>query len=389
MRLIMQIFSGIKMNKAIVMAVLILSAAIFKECSDVSRLENLIREKIAEVGKKFAPDSRTSIWNLKVDYSGGKFIISGETDCKEGLDSLFGIFESEFSRLEFKNEVLVLPDDVLGDESYGLIVNSVAHLRREPSVSSEMVSQTLMGHMVRLLKKESGYYLVKCDDGYIGWVSSSSVAYGKKAFVDKWFNSNLYVFYDIEGRVYKEPSYSSYPVSDIVLGNIVEFIGRKGNWFYIALPDGRKGFVPKYQMVSYEKYKAFRPTPRNVLHLARKLLGRPYLWGGASTKAMDCSGFVQTVFRNVGLLLPRDANMQVNVGADVDTSDNFRKLKHGDLLFFGPDENRITHVGIYIGDYRFIHSSGRVKINSLVKGSKDYSEGRRESLRRVKRVIQE
>ena len=389
MRLAMLIFSGTEMSKVAIVAILILSITTFKECSDVNKIEGLIRGKIAEVGKRFAPDRRTSIWDIKVDYRRGKFIVSGETDCREGLDSLFGVLETKFPRLEFRSEVLVLPEDVLGEESYGLIVNSVAHLRREPSVSSEMVSQTLMGHMVRLLKEECDYYLVKCDDGYIGWVSSSSVARGRKDFVDKWFGDDLYVFYDVEGRVYQEPSYNSYPISDIVLGNIVRFIGRKGNWFYVVLPDGRKGFVPRYQMVSYKKYKAFRPTPHSVVHLAKKLLGRPYLWGGTSTKAMDCSGFVQTVFRNVGLLLPRDANMQVNVGVDVDTSNSFEKLKPGDLLFFGPDENRITHVGIYIGNCKFIHSSGRVKISSLVSSAENYSEGGKKSLRRVKRVIQD
>ncbi len=107
-----------------------------------------------------------------------------------------------------------------------------------------------------------------------------------------------------------------------------------------------------------------------LLDEALQLLGRPYLWGGTSTKAMDCSGFTRTVYFMNGVLLPRDASQQVNTGILVDSTRNFEKLEVGDLLFFGnrateTKNERIVHVAMWIGNNRFIHASGDVNIRSM------------------------
>ena len=75
---------------------------------------------------------------------------------------------------------------------------------------------------------------------------------------------------------------------------------------------------------------------------------------------IDCSGFVQIVYSINGFQLPRDASMQALCGCDI----RFDDIESGDLLFF-EKENRITHVGIYMGDNKIIHASGRVKIDRL------------------------
>ena len=121
-------------------------------------------------------------------------------------------------------------------------------------------------------------------------------------------------------------------------------------------------------------------------------MGVPYLWGGTSGKLMDCSGFTRTVFLLNGIYLPRDASQQVNVGNLVDTKDGFSNLKPGDLLFFGrkatpTSKERITHVGIYIGNEEFIHESGMVQINSFDKSKKNYSHFRYTQFVKAKRII--
>ena len=116
------------------------------------------------------------------------------------------------------------------------------------------------------------------------------------------------------------------------------------------------------------------------------MLGRPYMWGAASPKQLDCSGFTQTVFRQHGYVLQRDASMQVFEGTAVDTANFPQNLKPGDLLFFSPVPDRITHVGIYIGDWEFIHSSGRVRLDSFNPDHPNYNNYRRKSIRAVRRI---
>ena len=125
----------------------------------------------------------------------------------------------------------------------------------------------------------------------------------------------------------------------------------------------------------------FSPNQEAIVETAKRFLGLPYLWGGTSSKALDCSGFTKTVFFMNGIILQRDASQQALYGEPADASANYKYLEPADLLFFGNQktdstDERVTHVGIYIGNGDIIHSSsgaGYVKINSLVPGTENYN----------------
>ena len=100
--------------------------------------------------------------------------------------------------------------------------------------------------------------------------------------------------------------------------------------------------------------------------------GSPYLWGGTSAKSVDCSGLVKVSYLNNGIILLRDASQQARTGEHL-TAEQWPEYRAGDLMFFGnKDTGRVTHVAIYDHDGRYIHSSGRVKRNSVDPESPDY-----------------
>jgi len=107
---------------------------------------------------------------------------------------------------------------------------------------------------------------------------------------------------------------------------------------------------------------------------------------------MDCSGFTKTVYFLNGILLARDASQQCLYGEEVDVSSGYDKLKRGDLLFFGPKPQegkpqRITHVGIYMGNKEFIHAAGMVRINSFDSQSPIFSAYRTGMLVSARRIL--
>jgi cell wall-associated NlpC family hydrolase len=135
-------------------------------------------------------------------------------------------------------------------------------------------------------------------------------------------------------------------------------------------------------------YKAGSATAdaKMIRDLASIFLNTAYLWGGKSVFGIDCSGFVQSVFKMLNISLPRDANTQVNRGEPVGF---LQEAICGDLAFFDDEEGKIVHVGIMLNDHEIIHSSGNVRIDPIDnEGIINSTTGKRtHHLRIIKRII--
>ena len=150
---------------------------------------------------------------------------------------------------------------------------------------------------------------------------------------------------------------------------------RRG-WVQVYLPSGRACWARACDVQDLDEWTRTRVATREQLvATARRFLGTPYMWGGASVKHFDCSGFTQFVYRQCGIVLPRNAREQIHTGEEIPY--DFAQMQPGDLIFYGtPATARkpmvVAHVAMYYGDRKIIHSSQVVRINSLIEGEPDY-----------------
>ena len=128
-----------------------------------------------------------------------------------------------------------------------------------------------------------------------------------------------------------------------------------------------------------------------VISFARDAMAQPnhYLWGGTVGPNYDCSGLTQAAFASVGIWIPRDAYQQEDFALGVD----IYEIEPGDLIFFG-SEDRATHVGLYIGEGEYIHSSGKehgrdgIGIDRLSSPREEISDRLFQKLRGAGRVME-
>ena len=335
------------------------------------------------------------------------------------------------------------------EKRMAVVETSTCYMRIAPDYESALETQELMGTVVEIVG-ESGYWReIVSPQPYKAWTTEKTLVEMSAEQISEYEKAPKYMFTELYGHVYMEPSEKSQTICDLVGGDVmrvalkvadakckniklIEHQGNssenseaclekvrsaitKGKWAQVVLPSGTKGWVLKNavrplgervdirigdisdQLVSDGKMEA-------IIASAYQLLGVPYFWGGMSSKGVDCSGLVRISAIMNDVLLPRNASQMIKCGTRVKMdynnafwdesnrgtagfSDKFveemhgrvKELRRGDLVFFGTPATaekpmRVTHVGIYIGNNRIIHSSHKVRINSLIPGDADYYE---------------
>ena len=354
-------------------------------CGGDQRIETVFNEELENIKSRYTPDRALDVFSINLKKNNSKWVLSGETTDENAFTRTNEIADSLFGKTNVINNILLLPDAALNDSIFGIINVSVSPLREEPRHSSQMVDQAIMGSTINLLKKRDDWYLVQTDYDYIGWMNKTSISVTDTNGIENWENKINYRVSSLYASVFSFPYETSQPVSDIILNNMMIGKRKSNDWITVTLPDGRSGFVKerKLELINPNQLK-YLDTEKILLE-AYKMTGVPYLWGGNSSKANDCSGFTQTVFKTIEVQLPRDARQQALLGNEVLPEKNWENILPGDLLFFGKDK-KVTHVGISTGGKEFIHQGGMVKTNSLDENSPNFSYKRSKSFLFIKRI---
>ena len=310
---------------------------------------------------------------------------------------------------------------------------STIYMRQQPDYESALETQELMGTVVEIVGEQGYWREIVSSQPYRAWATEKGLVEMTEEELKAYKEAPKVMFTGLYGHIYMEPSFKAATLCDLVGGDLLRVaehaesgagkgdgaeavlqdnkIKLKGKWTEVMLPSGRKGHVPTKELKPHYGFMSIAQgegdagsidahTTEAIIAQAEKLLGSPYLWGGMSAKGVDCSGLVRISHIMNGILLPRNASQQINCGDRVpmpvnprfrdDRSDaqafkeemlaRVQNLRRGDLVFFGTPASepgkkpRITHVGIYLGEGRIIHSSHMVRINSLIPGEADYYE---------------
>jgi gamma-D-glutamyl-L-lysine dipeptidyl-peptidase len=226
---------------------------------------------------------------------------------------------------------------------YAICKVAAAPVRKEPNHRSEMVNQLLFGETMQLLEQKDEWWHIRSSyDDYEGWLT-------KHLFTEvenvEDINTN-YITAGLNNKMQLEERLFYIPLGSFLPGFNVE---NKHLW------NNNYVYNDSYSDISIQNHSAIRSKAEEWLEV-------PYLWGGKTFMGVDCSGFVQTIFKVAGVKLKRDAWQQAKQGKEVLSIED---SKENDLAFFANEAGRVTHVGILLNNNQIIHASGKVRIDKI------------------------
>ena len=337
---------------------------------------------IENVQHHFAPDKRVAIFDIAFNEQ----ILSGESNLPEAVQAIKDSLSAK--GIDYQDSITLLPE---GEYTHGVIKVSVANLRAESRHSSELVSQATMGSPVKVFKVDGGWVQVQTPDDYISWVDKGGIALMSDQEFNQWNDAEKLIYTQSIGYAYSDSTMQE-RTTDLVAGAVFKRINHIESAYQIALPNGQLCLVSDDEVADFSAWKRQETEAKGLISTAKSMMGIPYLWGGTSVKGADCSGFTKTIYFMNRMIIPRDASQQVREGDLVDDDKDWSKLSAGDLLFFGrpatdSTSEKVVHVGMWLGDSTFIHSSGNVHISSVDPESDQYDEYNVNRYLRSKRII--
>lgn len=257
------------------------------------------------------------------------------------------------------------------------VTNAVENMHSRANASSDVVSQAILGTNVRVLKKERNadgedWCQVETPDTYKGWMISSALEFLKPGVRPYASSGKIFVVSSLLANTYREPDVTEHkPVKVAPIGAVLEVVGeRDARWLEVKLPCGTKAWIQRGDGDIREAPWSWpRTSAEDMVALSKRFLGLPYFWGGTSPLGLDCSGFVQFVYKMGGIPILRDADIQFEGSGLVQVAAGDESA--GDLVFFGSAKNKISHVGMMIDAEEFINATTHEKPVVQVSRLKD------------------
>ena len=211
-----------------------------------------------------------------------------------------------------------------------------------------MVSQLLFGETYEILHTKENWLNIRCSlDSYEGWIDIAQ----HTPLSEKDYSSINLQSIGIAIDLFYSAASSDRSIALVTGSSLPYFDG-------INFKIGKEKYIYNGQAVMPDQIR----TVNMLEKVALRYLYAPYLWGGRSPLGIDCSGFVQILYKCLGIALPRDAYQQADVGKTVNFAE---EATVGDLAFFHNEDGKITHVGMILKDKKIIHSSAMVRIDSF------------------------
>ncbi len=259
-----------------------------------------------------------------------------------------------------------------------VVTVAVQDLYVRPDETSGVDDQAILGDRVTVLEDATGFAKVRTAAGTVAWIPERALRRGAGA--DAPANRLVHVTSNF-AHVYANPSFTKQkplltaPVGVTLVEDFLEGEGGKPaaadhvtdvySWVRVRLPDARIGFVAARD-VSVFPFKANPASSSSSLSLplkspsdwiafGRRFLGAPYTWGGTTPLGFDCSGLVTRIFSEHGVTLKRNSYEQAFQDPQL-VPVAFEKLRPGDLLFFGTEDN-IDHEAMWVGDGTVLQST--------------------------------
>ena len=215
------------------------------------------------------------------------------------------------------------------------VISGIAPLCREAAPGAMLVSELLFGETVLAFEEEDGIAWVQNEsDSYVGYTDSAALASD--------IHPPTHAVTAIHSCVFPEPHIRA-PVQMLLpMDARVTVAETKGRYCRL----GAGGWVPAQHIAPVGEFED------DFVAVAERFMGVPYVWGGKTSRGMDCSGLTQLALRRCGVDAPRDSDMQeAALGQAVPFDGDESALRRGDLVFWP------GHMGIYHGNGRLLHAN--------------------------------
>ncbi len=218
-------------------------------------------------------------------------------------------------------------------------------MRESPSVESQVVSQTFLGERVFGLERKNEWFLIETPDQYKGWVLKEMIFERKTPYLTNLKTSRL------STPIYSRANMKYGPLFTVPYQSLLQSVKENESWISVLLPNDEIAYIQQ-GIIDLEPSLMKKS---DLVLIANRFLGIPYIWGGRTSFGYDCSAFIQMLYQKINLSLPRDSKDQILSSSLEEIP--ISQIAEGDLLFFGKDKNEIAHVGLAIGGDAFIHAT--------------------------------